>query len=308
MFKINMKIKTYITSFIAWLRSKICSGIKSSWEWIRDRDNANATLVLITSVMAFGTFWMARSTKHMAQTNKVLVESTIEMVQDNKELIALTQKSNERAEKLFIGQEKPLIDVSPVSIISVRGTEGTFSSIIFSVTNYSGFDAYDIAVDTKYGEGNDRWISEWIKADNDKRKKEEEKSEWVKALKTKEKKGVVIGYNYLLSPKVLIKKLKHGETTDKDFEGKPILICGQFNLETEFNEPNKLIDGLPVFVRVTWKSKEKYGHVFDEVHKYRLICTKTPRPDPKPNDPNSSIGWAFTLIPEGIISQKDSSK
>jgi hypothetical protein len=44
-----------------------------------------------------------------------------------------------------------------------------------------------------------------------------------------------------------------------------------------------------VQIRVTWENNR--GHVFDEIRKYKLLCTKT------------EIGHAFTFIPEGIISQ-----
>ena len=190
-------------------------------------------------------------------------------------LVCFNYQSNERMGKLFVGQNKPLIDVTPISIKPLVSKVGKdkpdMAKTMFSVVNYSGFDAYDIVIDVKYGEVNS-WISEWSKANDDNKK---------------EIKGVVIGKTFLSAPKAptpksFIPKLESDDvgysrnTGSLDLQGK---VCSEG------------AKGYPVLVRVTWRNK--LGHVFDEIHEYRLICTKV------------YSGRSFTFIPKGIISQKD---
>jgi hypothetical protein len=192
--------------------------------------------------------------------------------------IIFTWQSSIRTGKLFVGQNKPLIDVSPIGITQEANGQSKTS---FSVVNYSGFVAYKIAIDVKYEESN-KWISEWRKARNEKKEKGE-------------KKEVVVGKFYPSTPEPLIPKLSPGKTKDRD-------VFGSLNLEKKLcdpNDPNRWSGGYPVFVRVSWQNKK--GHVFDEIHKYKLVCTR----DNEGSDPGS--GRAFTFIPEGVISRKDES-
>ena len=190
-------------------------------------------------------------------------------------------RANSRAKKLFVGQNKPLIDVAPIGIIhGIAEDENKMCATLFSVVNYSGFVAYNILIDVAY-EGN-VWILEWLRAEKDRKEKEG---------KNKEKVVVTKGYYPSISTRKTIKKLIPGETREKDFEGKAIGISGSLDLEKRVVSKGK--EGFPVFVRLTWENNR--GHVFDEIHKYKLICTKGV----------SESGRAFTFIPEGIISQKN---
>jgi hypothetical protein len=85
------------------------------------------------------------------------------------------------------------------------------------------------------------------------------------------------------------------DTTSKD---RPPFLRGSFNLQ----EACPKADGgpastrNPIQVRVWWQNKQ--GHTFDEVHQYTLVCTLD-------RDEKDRLGYAFTFIPEGIISRKD---
>ncbi|MBN1185474.1 MAG: hypothetical protein JXB49_24525 [Bacteroidales bacterium] len=178
-------------------------------------------------------------------------------------------KTNKRAEKLFIGNNQPLIDVSPIGIM--QSSANNQVTTFFSISNYSGFEAKNIGIDLKYG---DTWVLEWRKAENDRINK-----------------GDVIGIEkdkiYMTSPSMRIEKLKPGETYPLNNSQKTYGIIGSLNLDNVC-ESGEL--GLKVQVRATWQNKQ--NHIFDAVHQYKLVCTKV------------SEGRAFTFIPEGIISNK----
>lgn len=219
-------------------------------------DNINRTLQTATSI------------KNSEYTRRSICITLMAVVVA---IIALyfSARTNKRAEKLFVGQNKPLVDVTPVGIFQNEG--GTHCTIEFSVVNYSGFTAYDIGIDVKYGKGND-WILKWNEAyrDNETKKKEEIKE------------GVVIEKRYLSAPRLFIEKLEAGGTATKDFEGS-LYILGSLPLEEKFKD-SKWKEGYPIFVRVTWQNENK--HTFDEIHKYRLICTR------------EGLGRSFTFIPD----------
>ena len=233
---------------------------------------------------------------HNKNTNKFLAWGTFIMAAATFLMVILTWQSNVRTGKIFVGQNKPLIDVSPVNIKLNKAK--SHSTISFSITNYSGFDAYDITIDTKYGgnyKGDNAWHLKWKEADNERIRKINEKVD---------KKGIAVEPNeYPLPPQGYeIKKLRAGQTVNKNFKGEAIAFRGSLHLEKKYLASDNRIKGYPIFVRITWKNEK--GHVFDEIHKYSLIWTRVSDSN-NPNDLNSSVGWAFTLIPEGIISKKD---
>lgn len=188
-----------------------------------------------------------------------------------------TRKAHARAESIFVGENHPLIDVTPIGI--GQNADGTQAVTVFSIVNYSGFKAFNIGIDLKYGSNN--WILEWRKARDEK-------------IAKGQAEGVVREKLYMSAPNVNIRKIRPGETKERDEEGNKIEIIGALNLEG--NVCTKGDKGFPVWVRVTWQNLNR--HVFDEVHQYRLICTK----DTELTDPGG--GRAFTFIPEGVISQK----
>ncbi len=189
------------------------------------------------------------------------------------------------ARKIFIGQNTPLIDVTPVAL----STEGKFTTIYFSIANYSGFTAYDIAIDLKLAQA---WIMEWIKAHNEKGGKPSDE----KLIQQKTVYPLVPGSSP--GQGAYWPKLESGETAGKD---RVLGVRGELGLqgicpELGKGEPSS---SHPVRVRVTWKNDR--GHVFDEVHQYSLICTLDQDKDEK-----NRVGYAFTLVPDGIVSKKDS--
>lgn len=189
----------------------------------------------------------------------------------------LTLKANARAERLYVGQNQPMIDVTPIGIS--QDAAGTHATTVFSIVNYSGFKAKNIGIDLKYG--NNSWILEWIKARREN-------------TTTNPIGGVVKENLYVSRSSSIIREIEPGETKESDEKGKKIAITGSLNLESDVCSKGN--NGFPVLVRVTWENLN--DHVFDEVHKYRLICTK----DTQPTDQRG--GRAFTFIPEGIISKK----
>jgi len=188
------------------------------------------------------------------------------------------------ARKVFVGQNTPLIDVTPVGL----ATEGSFTMIFFSIANYSGFTAYDIAIDLKLA---DAWIMEWLKANREKVGKPEHE----RAMLQKTAYPLVPGSSP--GQGAYWPKLKSGETVG---QGKLPGISGYFDLQRFCPEIGKGVPSSrhPVQVRATWKNDR--GHVFDEVHQYSLICTLDQDKDEK-----NRVGYAFTLVPDGIVSKKD---
>lgn len=178
--------------------------------------------------------------------------------------------------KLFPAQNKPLIDVTPIAVMQVLGGKQTHTA--FSVSNCSGFTAYSICLDLKYGD-NRSWILEWRKAKTDKDKKD----------KNGQPADVILDKPYSLPPRVLVKELGPGETAEKDYAGKLLGINGALNLEQDVCKCGE--KGLPVFIRVAWQNENR--HIFDEIHEYVLICTTA-----------GGGGKAFTMIPKGKASQK----
>ena len=209
-------------------------------------------------------------------TNKCLVILTAIMAIAYIALTFYTHQANSRSEKIFFGQNKPLIDVTPIGVQQ----SGSQTMTIFSIANYSGFKAVNIGLDLKY-QGD--WILEWRKARDEKKKKGDLK-------------GVVENTLYLSRPKIQVSELGAGETTQTYFKGEKqghsIGITGSFNLESIQD-----LEGVPVLVRVTWENE--HGHIFDEIHEYALIRTTDTK------DSKDLGGRAFTFIPKGIVNKKD---
>jgi len=240
------------------------SKIQDLFQWVKN--HPNGLLAIITFILALATYDMSCHTKKLAESNN--------------ELVDITRQSNDRMEKLFVGQNKPLIGVAPISITQYESETGVKMALTkLSVVNYSGFVASNIVIDFRYI--NNVWISEWLKADHDKKTG---------------KGGVAIGKEFFSVPKappeVLIPGVLARETFIPELQpyGRGVAIhIGQLDLEKTVGGTKQA--GHTVLVRVTWENDS--GHVFDEIHQYNLLCTK------------SGSGRSFTFIPEGIISQKN---
>ncbi len=183
-------------------------------------------------------------------------------------MVYYSAKSNQMAEKIFVGQDQPMVDVAPIAIMqnSFNDQVTTF----FSISNYSGFTAYDVRIDLNYGKGG-AWILEWNKANRDNEAKGDVK-------------GIQKNRPYLTLPGKQGKTLPPGETYTPDELTAPYGITGQLDLDDACGEKRNIL------VRVSWRNKQ--NHIFDKVHQYRLVCTKVKE------------GLAFTFMPKGIISNK----
>lgn len=243
-------------------------------------------LVLGTFGLVVVTSWMTCETRRVANYNLKLVEDS--------------NQANERAEKQFVGQNKPLIEVTPIGISQ---DEPDKCITFFSVLNYSGFKAREILIDIRYGDPNNAWLGEWDKAHIDANDKEDAC-------------GVEIDKIYFSAPKkdpnVYIQELISGGSVGNSCKKnhkfvEDMLTCeiskhphvrGAIILDNKFGEPNNSTFSHPVFVRVSWQNEK--GHIFDEIHEYELIGTK----DNIGKEPNTWRGRAFTFIPKGVISNK----
>lgn len=228
----------------------------------------SGTAFAATGDPAIDTFKLANII--IAVANVVLVYVTIRS-------LWFAGKAHARAERLYVGENYPLIGVTPIGIS--QNADGTQTVTRFSVVNYSGFKAFNVAIDLKYGEND--WILEWRKARDEK-------------IVKGQAQGVVREKPYMSHPISKIREMKPGETKERDEAGEMIEIIGSLNLED--NVCTQGSKGFSVLVRVTWENVN--GHVFDEVHQYRLIGTK----DVEQSDPGG--GRAFTFVPEGVKSQK----
>jgi len=219
--------------------------------------------ILYTGVF-FGTFLLSEGI--LAITVLVILWYALETARMKAELAVQNkylQKSNLRAEKLFEGQNKPLIDITPITLTQIKG--GTHVVIKFSIFNYSGFNALNVGFDVKYGKN--VWIGEWLKASN-------------------HSGGVRLEEPYNSFPKTTtIPILESGQT--KIISGES---SGSLNLENDVCKANN--GEIPIQIRVRWENENH--HVFDEIHEYKLICTKVEKND----------GRSFTFIPVGVISKK----
>ena len=162
--------------------------------------------------------------------------------------------------------------MTPTVIAQASGT--TIATITLSVVNYSAYHARNVSVDGKF---EDRyWTSEWLKA----RDESKAKGDAV---------GAQLDYPYFAAARGAIPVIRAGEVAA------PQLVANALSLETVCERGNA---GVPILLRVTWQSEN--GHTFDVTQKYQLLCTK--------NTEGKKVGKgrAFTFIPQGVISRKES--
>jgi hypothetical protein len=182
--------------------------------------------------------------------------------------LAYTHASHRRERMLYTGQRKPLIDSTPMGLLP--DPQRKAAAITFTVVNYSGFTARNVDIDLKYG-AND-WIGQWVKAKDDSLKKKNQQSS---------SNPDAVTFIPVVSAK--IRKLKPGKTMPFELS----TIKGSVDLEAICKNREK---GHDIFVRTTWEND--CGHRFDEVNKYKLLCTEV------------DGGKSFTFVPKGNISRK----
>jgi hypothetical protein len=172
------------------------------------------------------------------------------------------RRSIRRADRIFHGQIKPLIQVRPVGL-SERPERNSVDTI-FKVVNYSGFDALNIAIDLQYGQKD--WIGEWLYAYEDNLRRQKG---------TYDGEETPSGF-YPTASRAKIRELKAGETANE------VKVTGG-TLDLERDVCSKGNEGLVVSVRSVWENRD--GYRFDSLDRYKLICTKV-------ND-----GRSFSLLP-----------
>jgi hypothetical protein len=172
------------------------------------------------------------------------------------------RRSIRRADSVFHGQVKPLIQVRPVGL--VERPEKNSVDTLFRVVNYSGFDAYNIAIDLQYGRKD--WIGEWLSAyeDNLRRQKGAHPGD-----------PSTLGF-YPTASRSKIAELKAGETA------REVKVTGG-TLDLEGDVCSKGNEGVVVCVRSIWENQD--GYRFDSLDKYKLICTRV------------NEGRSFSLLP-----------
>jgi hypothetical protein len=143
----------------------------------------------------------------------------------------------EKSKHIFVAQTRPLVQVRPIAV--KVGPDGKAMETVLSVVNYSGFHAFNIYYDIRYGTD---YIIEWLKAHQDNLKNEgQEKQE------------------YYPTSQGLIEKLETGER-------KTSSISGSASLDNLVS--NGMMD---VEVKARWENE--YGYVFEKRWKYVLKCT-----------------------------------
>lgn len=178
-------------------------------------------------------------------------------------------KNLDITKQIFIAQDEPRISVIPEAIAE---SELKNSAIRFSLVNYTGFIAKHVSMDIKYL--NPKRLSTWS-------------LKWNAAHQYKTK-GVQFGVWYPLGQKQAIDHIDaYGHET---FETSKIETYGThaLDLQTEVCDANQ--NGFPVLVRATWENEK--GRRFDEVEKFRLVCTMDWIGNKK------GEGRSFTMIPE----------
>ncbi len=170
----------------------------------------------------------------------------------------------------FPSETHPLIKERPYEFSL---TENGWKTML-EVVNYSGFDAYSVTFDFKYG--NNDWVSEWTKAKEDSKKKQSEELPRLKSIITSATTSQVVVED--------IDKPKENDSTTSKERSQEFKIdtLGARSIRkfavTVSGAPSKpdfckkKSDSEIVFVRTIWKNK--YQQTFDNLRKYMLICTK----------------------------------
>lgn len=212
---------------------------------------------------------IAMATLIVAIANVFLVIVTLALAVGTYISIQYTQKANERVEKRFAAENKPLIDVVPTKVSPMR--ERPFVKIYFDLFNYSGFKALNVYIDVKYSVND--WISEWLNAARDRNRRQK--------TTVPNRDGDVV---YWVLPDTVL-ELDPGQSIQNQW------VRGSLDLEGTVCTGENRSDGLQILFRVRWQNE--FGYRFDEIRKFRLLCTSV------------GEGRSYTLIPRGTLSRKE---
>ena len=245
---------------------KTAIATKSSAEAMKDTAKYTKThiIILLVSVIL-----LAISVVFTTYYNKLSNERDKITFEQKKELY-------EWERKILKTKINPQIQFRPKYIIDMPATENvnerlnanlSFRHILFTLVNYSAFDAKDIHVDLKYG--NRPYIAEWVSADNNNKNIK-------KRLNKKE-----ISYSLFVLTRTSLPVLKAGE------ESEDLKIGGNIDLTTDVCK----VGEIPVFIRLSWKSDN--GYKYNRTYEYKLRCTMVDQ------------GKSFVLFPHQIVSREE---
>lgn len=147
-------------------------------------------------------------------------------------------RSNQRAEQLFMGQRRPILQVRPIAIKDYP--EFPAVETFLSIINYSGFIARNISFDLKYNHND--WCGEWLRAEKNKKPATSNVSE-----------------KYYSISESIIDELQPGCFHEAS-------IRGVLNLDDVCKKKN-----IPVYVKARWENESKF--IFEKIWQYNLICT-----------------------------------
>lgn len=197
--------------------------------------------------------------------NISLVVIALNSLRQTKKALEYSNISNERSEKLYVVQNQPMIDVTPVCISQRPVGNTTSVTTFFSIYNYSGFKALNVRVDLKYGDRD--WIVQWKMAYENANKSESS-----------------IKYDTL--GKLIAEELDAGKKSQGNIEyfmQPDLAVGGVLDLEKDVCN----IDGKSMNVKIRTTYQNEFMHVFDQITEYKLICTKA-----------GNGGKSFTFIQE----------
>lgn len=170
-----------------------------------------------------------------------------------------------RAEQLFGSQIRPLLQEQLTGVVS-NVTTGA-GGMTFDVVNYSGFDAYDVRYDVKFGIN--AWSFQWVAA----------KASRLEPLKKRTPKET---FDWYAEKLMIIGQIKAGGRVEDQ------VITGSVNLDIVCQNRE---EGMIVLSRLIWKNKK--GHAFDRIREFKLVCTSV------------DTGRAFAFIPQRIVARDE---
>ena len=170
--------------------------------------------------------------------------------ENTKMSIKLAEKSNERLQKLFEAQVRPLVQSTPIDeqFVLKKGRPPDtqwYATTALKIVNYSGFDAYNVVSDVKY---HGPWNRQWMRAEVSNLKKKKSSSGL-----TPEEEQYLAKYHKSVKQKtdILKPEISYVHSWKGGFNPKP-------NNEGNYD----------VAVRTTWENKK--GFKFDNIDYYIL--------------------------------------
>ncbi len=157
-------------------------------------------------------------------------------------------RADERAEALFISQIKPHIEMEPTEVVQRKDFK-THSLLTFEYVNSTGFDAYNVTLDVRFGAEN-TYIGIW--------------------------ELTATGKSYTLTPrfvKAYERKIVKDIGRDISVIDLPdITVSGEMDLQRIFSDSKVSKEGYLISLRAKWKNE--LGKSFNATYHHRLQQTK----------------------------------